>query len=173
VVRFPVGAGNFSLHHRVQTGSGVHPASCRFPRGVKQPGREGDHSPSSSAEVKNVWPVPPPSTFSWRGAQLSTDAYSILAKDFNEFYGPSFLELRERERERELYFLCLITWNWNTYFVGKNHWRGNCMSATEPLRAFHLTLSLRCYGVTFLPGCTSRAWNAWDIGVVSAVAVQI
>jgi hypothetical protein len=26
-VQFPVGAGNFSLHHRVQTGSGAHPAS--------------------------------------------------------------------------------------------------------------------------------------------------
>jgi hypothetical protein len=26
-VRFPTRAGNFSLHHRVQTGSGVHPAS--------------------------------------------------------------------------------------------------------------------------------------------------
>jgi hypothetical protein len=26
-VRFPVGAGNFSLHHRVQNGSGAHPAS--------------------------------------------------------------------------------------------------------------------------------------------------
>jgi hypothetical protein len=26
-VRFPVGAENFSLHHRVQNGSGVHPAS--------------------------------------------------------------------------------------------------------------------------------------------------
>jgi hypothetical protein len=24
--RFPAGAGNFSLHHRVQTGSGAHPA---------------------------------------------------------------------------------------------------------------------------------------------------
>jgi hypothetical protein len=29
-VRFPVGAGNFSLHHRVQTGSGFHPASYRM-----------------------------------------------------------------------------------------------------------------------------------------------
>jgi hypothetical protein len=27
-VRFPAGAGNFSLHHRVQNGSGAHPASC-------------------------------------------------------------------------------------------------------------------------------------------------
>jgi hypothetical protein len=26
-VRFPVGGGNFSLHHRVQNGSGAHPAS--------------------------------------------------------------------------------------------------------------------------------------------------
>jgi hypothetical protein len=26
-VRFPAGTGNFSLHHRVQTGSGAHPAS--------------------------------------------------------------------------------------------------------------------------------------------------
>jgi hypothetical protein len=27
-VRFPAGAGNFSVHHRVQDGSGAHPASC-------------------------------------------------------------------------------------------------------------------------------------------------
>jgi hypothetical protein len=26
-VRFPAGAGNFSLHHRVQNGSEAHPAS--------------------------------------------------------------------------------------------------------------------------------------------------
>jgi hypothetical protein len=31
-IRFPVGAGNFSLHHRVQIGSGVHPAS--YPKGT-------------------------------------------------------------------------------------------------------------------------------------------
>jgi hypothetical protein len=31
-VRFPVGAGNFSLH-RVQNGSGVHPAS--YPMGTR------------------------------------------------------------------------------------------------------------------------------------------
>jgi hypothetical protein len=32
-VRFPAGAGNISLHHRVQTGSGDHPAS--YPMGTK------------------------------------------------------------------------------------------------------------------------------------------
>jgi len=26
-IRFPEGAGNFSLHHRVQDGSGAHPTS--------------------------------------------------------------------------------------------------------------------------------------------------
>jgi hypothetical protein len=32
-VRFPEGAGNFSLHHRVQNGSGAHPAS--YPMGTR------------------------------------------------------------------------------------------------------------------------------------------
>jgi hypothetical protein len=32
-VRFPAGAGNFCLHHRVQNGSGVHPAS--YPMGTR------------------------------------------------------------------------------------------------------------------------------------------
>jgi hypothetical protein len=56
-VRFPAGAGNFSLHHRVQNGYGDLPAS--YPTGtrgsfsgVKRPGREADYSPPSSAEVK-------------------------------------------------------------------------------------------------------------------------
>jgi hypothetical protein len=59
-VRFPAGAGNFSLHHRVQNGSGAHPASyplgttMGFYTGLKRPGREADHSPVSDAEVKNA-----------------------------------------------------------------------------------------------------------------------
>jgi len=54
----PAEAGKFSLHHRVQTGSGAHAASYAvgtggsFP-GVKRPGREAHHSPTSSAEVKD------------------------------------------------------------------------------------------------------------------------
>jgi hypothetical protein len=58
-VRFPAGAGNFSLHHRVQNGSGAHPASYPLDRvtgalslGVKRPWREADHSPPSNAEFK-------------------------------------------------------------------------------------------------------------------------
>jgi hypothetical protein len=32
-VRLSAGAGNFSLHHRVQSGSGAHPAS--YPMGIR------------------------------------------------------------------------------------------------------------------------------------------
>jgi hypothetical protein len=47
-VQIPVGAANFSLRHRVQIGSGAHPASYpvgigAFSLGVKEPGREADH----------------------------------------------------------------------------------------------------------------------------------
>jgi hypothetical protein len=56
-VRFPAGAWDFSLHHRIQNGSGAHPPSYplgtsdSFPGG-KAAGREADHSPPSSADVK-------------------------------------------------------------------------------------------------------------------------
>jgi hypothetical protein len=37
-VRFSVGAGNFSLHHRNQNGSGAHPASYPVGTGSSFPG---------------------------------------------------------------------------------------------------------------------------------------
>jgi hypothetical protein len=59
-VKVTARAGDFSLYHHVQTGSGAHTAS--YPMGtrdsslwVKWPGHEADHSPPSSVEVKNVW----------------------------------------------------------------------------------------------------------------------
>jgi hypothetical protein len=54
----PVEARDFSLLQNVQTGSGAHPVSLfngyrlSFP-GVKRPGREVNHPPPSSPEVKN------------------------------------------------------------------------------------------------------------------------
>jgi hypothetical protein len=70
-VRFPLGAGNFSLHHRVQNGSGFHSAS--YPMGTRGsfPGGEADHSPPHSAEVKE-WVelyLNSLNTPSWSGAQ--------------------------------------------------------------------------------------------------------
>jgi hypothetical protein len=56
-VRFPARAGNFSLHHCVQNGSGAHPASYPWVSGalsleIKWLGCEAHHSPPSSAKVK-------------------------------------------------------------------------------------------------------------------------
>jgi hypothetical protein len=57
-VRSPTEAEDFSSNFCVQTGSGAHPASCTggtggsFPGGKARPGRDADHSPPSSAEVK-------------------------------------------------------------------------------------------------------------------------
>jgi hypothetical protein len=49
----------FLCCHRVQTGFRAHPASDGyrglFPGGVKRTGREADHSPPSTAEIKNAW----------------------------------------------------------------------------------------------------------------------
>jgi hypothetical protein len=57
-VRSPKGAEDFSSSPCVQTGSGSHPASYPmgtggpFPGGKARPGRDANHSPPSSAEVK-------------------------------------------------------------------------------------------------------------------------
>jgi hypothetical protein len=70
-VRFPAGAANFSLHHRVQNGSRAHPAP--YPMGslgIKRPGREADHSLPPSTEVKECVELylHSSNTPSWRGA---------------------------------------------------------------------------------------------------------
>jgi hypothetical protein len=58
-VRSPTVAEDFSSSPCVQTGSGSHPASYLmdtggpFPSGKALTGRDADHSPPSSAEVKN------------------------------------------------------------------------------------------------------------------------
>jgi hypothetical protein len=58
-VRSPTEAEDFSSSPCVQTGSGAHPASYpmgtggSFPGSKARPGLDADHSPPSSAEVKN------------------------------------------------------------------------------------------------------------------------
>jgi hypothetical protein len=70
----PLGFIKGALHHRIQNGSGAHPASYQWvpgalSLGVKRPGREADHSPPSSAEVKECVELylSSPNTPSWRG----------------------------------------------------------------------------------------------------------
>jgi hypothetical protein len=55
----PTEAQDFNSSLCIQTGSGAHPAyypmgtGGPFPGGKARPGRDADHSPPSSAEVKN------------------------------------------------------------------------------------------------------------------------
>jgi hypothetical protein len=69
-------AGNFSLRHRLQTGSGATQPPIQgvpavpFPE-VKQLGREAEYSSPSSADIKNEWIYTSiPHTSSRSGAQL-------------------------------------------------------------------------------------------------------
>jgi hypothetical protein len=76
--RFPAGAGNFSLHHRVQNGPGAHPAS--YPMGTRSsfPGGGGGSSRGVKltnhlhlvSRSKNELYLHSPNTPSWRGVQL-------------------------------------------------------------------------------------------------------
>jgi hypothetical protein len=67
--------GNFfSFIHNVHTGCGAQPAAYpvgiggSLSLGVKRPFGEADHSPPSSAEVKNGGAIPSSPTSSWSGA---------------------------------------------------------------------------------------------------------
>jgi hypothetical protein len=68
VVRVPAGAGNFSLHHRVQTVSGAYPAS--YPMGTK------GSLPGSKAATAHLRPVP---RSRMRGAISPLPQYAFMA----------------------------------------------------------------------------------------------
>jgi hypothetical protein len=79
--RFPAVEINLFLLHKVQTGFAAPQAPLQrilvaLSSGVKQPGRETDHSPSSITVVKNGEAVTPlPHTHSLRDVQLSSISY--------------------------------------------------------------------------------------------------
>jgi hypothetical protein len=88
-----IGVGNFSLHHRVQNGSRANPTSYPTPGalslGIKWPGREADHSPPSSAEVKECVELyfHSPNTSSCHGTWLCTGNNDRQGK--SELFGKS------------------------------------------------------------------------------------
>jgi hypothetical protein len=75
--QIPAGAGNFSLHHHVQTGSGVHPPSYAVGIRGSFPGGKAagawswplTHIQHWSQECEVLY-LHSPNTPSWRGAQL-------------------------------------------------------------------------------------------------------
>jgi hypothetical protein len=90
------GAGNFSLHHRVQTGSGAHPTSYprAISRGIKRLGREADHTLRLVLRSRKRGAISPlPNTSSWRGAQLKhRDNFTFTCSSCNILFllGSSF-----------------------------------------------------------------------------------
>jgi hypothetical protein len=85
-VRFPAGTGNFSLQHRVQNGSGAHPASCPL-------GTRGSF-PGGKAAGAWSWPhlhLVPRSRM--RGAILPLPQYAFMAWCWLKAQGQLYLTL--------------------------------------------------------------------------------
>jgi hypothetical protein len=83
-VRIPAGAGRFSVHHPASYPMGTGALSL----GVKRQGREADHLPPSSAEVKNEWSctsTPQYAFMAWCSvkAQRQLYLYLIAASNVN------------------------------------------------------------------------------------------
>jgi hypothetical protein len=76
----PAGAKNFSSNLCVQTGSGAHPASCPMGTvGKARMERDTDHSPPSSAEVKNEYELyPSPLKCLWHVVGLLYSFFFLL-----------------------------------------------------------------------------------------------
>jgi hypothetical protein len=126
-VRVPAGAGNFSLHYRVQNGSGAHPASYPLGtrgsfHGVKRPGREADHSPPSSTEVKE-WVelyLHFPNTTSWRGAQ--SIGTTLLLSYHTPTFSPSTVGAASSNNQRRS---PSFNNNGSAIELSKQYWGGN------------------------------------------------
>jgi hypothetical protein len=96
MVRFPAGAGNFSLH----TPLGPTQPPIQWVPGalflrVKRTGREADHSPPSSADVKE-WVelyLHSPNTPSWCHSQLKAQVqlYLLCLRNRHECYPPDVI----------------------------------------------------------------------------------
>jgi hypothetical protein len=149
-VRFPAGAGNFSLHHRVQSGSGAHPASYpmgtrgSFPGG-KAAGCEGDHSPPSSAEVKNAW------------SYTSTSPYVFIAWCLVKHRDFTFLPLPWRLEVQVHEFLTLEL-------------HGGEWSASHPRRSDPGVRApgTHCRGAIWAP---ELVWTRWRVEMISSLSL--
>jgi hypothetical protein len=79
-VRFLAGARKFSPFHSDQTSPTQWISGALSPE-VRQMEHEANHSPSSSAEVKNMWICTFTPTYSGCGAQLSTGTLPSAVTD--------------------------------------------------------------------------------------------
>jgi hypothetical protein len=121
-VRFPAEAGNFSLHHRVQDGSGAHPASHPMGKRGSFPGGKAAGAQSwllisilcRGQECVELY-LHSPNTSSWSDAYLSTG--TTLPSTF--LFLSSF-QRKDKDRRfwTELWFCPAICWpDINIYFI--------------------------------------------------------
>jgi hypothetical protein len=99
---------DFSLRYCIQTGSGPHPASYRmgaggsFP-GVRRPGREADHSPPCSAEVKNAWSytfTPPYVFMAWNFVKQRDNFASLQFRSYDLKFSRRLNSMKSRTLSR-------------------------------------------------------------------------
>jgi hypothetical protein len=113
--RSPTEADDFSSGLCAQPGSGAHPASCTmgtggsFPGGKARPGRDAEHSPPSSAEVKKeqelylLSPKAPP----WRGTGPLYLFSFDLTKFESSFQSESYLWFNYSYEYADIWFYSL------------------------------------------------------------------
>jgi hypothetical protein len=100
--------------------------------GVKRPGREADHSPTSSAEVKECVElyVHSPSTPSWRGAHLKRTGTTLPFT----FFTLTPVGMRETRNTYKYLVLNSLSWSTNlpTFTVAEGSLLCSDQSTTEP-----------------------------------------
>jgi hypothetical protein len=86
---------NFSLLNSIQTGSGPIEPLIQWVPGVKQSGREADHSSPSTAEIKNGEAITPrPHTSSWivlNSLRIGTTSSNSIFIQIRQYGLPYFL----------------------------------------------------------------------------------
>jgi hypothetical protein len=153
-------AENFSLHHRDQTVSGAPGVPEALSLGVKRPRHEADHSPPSTAEVKNGWSSTSIPSIRLHGVVLSWSTetiylflyllYSPCVKTYEiniAYFEPSFEIFNF-----EVFWVVMPC----SAVVGHQRFRGPCWRRRQhgPPKRWYLTTTL--YSVT-----TQKVEAAW------------
>jgi hypothetical protein len=90
-VRVPAGAANFSLHHRIQTDSGAHPASCPMGTRGSFPGGKATRAwswPLTSIYYRGqrmseaIHPLPQNAFPAWCSVKAQEGVYEAVSKSF-------------------------------------------------------------------------------------------
>jgi hypothetical protein len=112
-----------------------------FPQGVKRPGREADHSPPSSADIKNGGAIPSLPMSSWH------NVYLIKHKDNFTFIYIHTICVMKNSSILDIKLCSLVKVNWcfrGTCYLQLQCWRlsqaGNSMSRQQVL-----TLLAACF----------------------------